>query len=157
MMPPRRSRRGAGPSSAAGDGPDSAGTIVTVCPGSSAAAPPFQTTGVAVGAGAGGVGVTSAGARAGASETAVGAGLLGDGREVRDFARRAGSARITSRLETTCSDGDEVRGVVRSRAWGGACVGVAGFPGPQPTTRPRGSRVQLQNVRMNPPNWDELW
>jgi hypothetical protein len=101
MMPPWRSRAGAVPTSGSGDGPELAGTIVTVCPGSSAAEPPFQATGVAVGTGS---------SRGGATTLGTGTAIVGSaavavrvGRGARGVDRRAGSARMTSRLETTCT------------------------------------------------------
>jgi hypothetical protein len=131
--------------------------MVTVCPGSSVAAPPFHATGVAMGAGFSRAGATTVGTGAVTAETGAAALADGIGRGARGFDRRAGSARMTSRLETTWSCVDAVWGVVRSRAWGGASTGVARLPGPQPASAPSGSRVQHQNERMDPPNGDDFW
>src|SRR5438477_3996555 len=104
--PPRRSLVGPGPASGSGDGPELAGTIVTVCPGSSAAAPPFQATGVARVAGSSRAGATTGGAGAGVVEVGRVTLSLSAGWGTRGIDRRAGSARMTSRLEITCTWGD---------------------------------------------------
>ena len=75
--------------------------MVTVCPGSSVAAPPFHATGVAMGVGFSRAGATTVGTRAVTAEMGAVAIAVGVGRGARGFDRRAGSARMTSRLEIT--------------------------------------------------------
>jgi len=131
--------------------------MVTVCPGSSAAAPPFQATGVARGTGLSRAGATTGRTGAAVVDAGGATGAVRAGWGTRGLDRRVGSARMTSRLEITCSWADAVWGVVRSRVWGGASTGVARPPGPQPANAPSGNRVQHQNDRMDPPNGDDCW
>ena len=75
--------------------------MVTVCPGSSVAAPPFHATGVATRVGFSRTGATTVGTGAVSAATGAVGFAVGVGRGARGFDRRAGSARMTSRLETT--------------------------------------------------------